>query len=1071
MLLTVAIPSLMATDFKKVTTVEDLQVGKKVIITNTDASQGLGAQGKNNRSAANVIPNGDLITVDENTNADVTVLTLGKSDGKFTFYDQANNGYLYAASSSSNYLKTQTTLNDNGKATIVFSDGVPTIQFKGSYTRNLLRYNSTSTLFSCYSSGQQDVAIYQEYVPAAVADPKITVTDGTYFVGDDVNVTLSCEDAEATIHYTTDGTEPTAETPTKETSFVLNQTEAGSVTIKAIAVKNGKTSNVVSKVVAINPVANTVAEYNEMEPGTIVRFDCDLKISFANTNHIFAQDAAGNGVFMYSKSGIGEAANGKVIPAKGLIGKVSTYNSNKQLNFTGYSLPELTGGETIAPITVQFGALNGSYLYKYVMIPDVTLTKGADVMLYNVNGATGFLVNEYGSDNWPEDVTGKTFNIYGIYVNMGDSKGLYFIDAKAVEATLESPTLDVAGGIYDTEQTVNITAADGAEVRYTTNEAADIKYGVAGTDYTVGNIVTIDKSCTLRVIAVKGEEFSKQFSEVVSAIYTMKTATPTITAEAVDGVYSNEEGKLEVTISCPKYSDNVIIAYSVDGVEDTFEGNSKVITINETATIKATALYGDFEVSDEATATFTWNNPNVIENATVTGDIVFAKQDADKFIASGTNMKKDAKYILTDNLNNEYTITSTIEAGKTTYPLLQKNGTLRLYNTNGNVIYISNNNITITKVAISHNRGEITINNNSVAATDGVSTWNAPENCHQLTIIPTTSEKNTDVSAIAITYVGTIDYYKVKDGAALIGMEKGKFYQVNVALEGVEANGGVLYARTSELSAAPSVPGKTGFDKSYEDYDLTKFNQRDWVAIKGLGSEYEGFALGTFIAAYDGEKLTSVVSNPAKSDAEIDITNINTFGVANVFYGNYENTSDFGWIDGDGNPYYPFFVKAKVNEVANFVGKVTKDTAGEGGSFRLEGSGKCGVFEGKGVLLEAADGVTLSVSGEDYKEFKGVLVAETNNTLAQCGVKIVALSDLALKDPTGVAALKADGKATVYGTEGAVVVNGADGKVMIFDAMGRMVKSVNAEGAATVAMPAGYYIVRTAGTAAKVMVK
>ena len=88
---------------------------------------------------------------------------------------------------------------------------------------------------------------------------------------------------------------------------------------------------------------------------------------------------------------------------------------------------------------------------------------------------------------------------------------------------------------------------------------------------------------------------------------------------------------------------------------------------------------------------------------------------------------------------------------------------------------------------------------------------------------------------------------------------------------------------------------------------------------------------------------------------------------------------------------------------------------------------------------------------------------------ANGGVKLVALS--APTNPTGVAALKADGKATVYGTEGAVVVNGADGKVMIFDAMGRMVKSVSAEGAATVAMPAGYYIVRTAGTAAKVMVK
>ena len=218
-----------------------------------------------------------------------------------------------------------------------------------------------------------------------------------------------------------------------------------------------------------------------------------------------------------------------------------------------------------------------------------------------------------------------------------------------------------------------------------------------------------------------------------------------------------------------------------------------------------------------------------------------------------------------------------------------------------------------------------------------------------------------------------------------------------------------------------------------------------------------------FIARYDGVKLTPVAAIEPQDDAAS--YTLNTFGVANVFYGNYGNMGDDFMPGG----YKPFFVKAKLNEVANFVGKVTKDTAGEGGSFRLVGSGKCGVFEGKGVLLEAADGVALSESGDDYKEFKGVLVAETNNTLAQSDVKIVALTEPG--KPTGVAALKADGKATVYGTEGAVVVNGADGKVMIFDAMGRMVKNVNAEGAATVAMPAGYYIVRTAGTAAKVIVK
>ena len=191
MLLTVAIPSLMATDFKKVTTAEDLQVGKKVIITNTDASQGLGAQASNNRSAATVTPNGDLITVDKTTNAAVTVLTLGESDGKYTFFDEANNGYLYAASSSSNYLKTQSALNDNGKCTIAIANGVATIKFQGTNKRNWIRYNPNngSPIFSCYRSGQNDVAIYQEYVPAAVAAPTVSLAAGTNYEAEKLTIT------------------------------------------------------------------------------------------------------------------------------------------------------------------------------------------------------------------------------------------------------------------------------------------------------------------------------------------------------------------------------------------------------------------------------------------------------------------------------------------------------------------------------------------------------------------------------------------------------------------------------------------------------------------------------------------------------------------------------------------------------------------------------------------------------------------------------------------------------------------------------------------------------------------
>ena len=336
-----------------------------------------------------------------------------------------------------------------------------------------------------------------------------------------------------------------------------------------------------------------------------------------------------------------------------------------------------------------------------------------------------------------------------------------------------------------------------------------------------------------------------------------------------------------------------------------------------------------------------------------------------------------------------------------------------------------------------------------------VETYSAPirisANC---TVVAQISDGTNCSEPVSLEY--TLRYNTVSTNAGLLSMEPDKFYQVNVNLQGVKVNGGVLYARTSETSAAPSKPNKDFFDKTYEDYDLTKFVQRDWVAIEGLGSEYEGFEVGTFIAAYDGMKLTPEVSTPAPG-SQVDITNINTFGVANVFYGNYENTKTLGMA----NDYQPFFVKAKVNEVANFVGTVTVTE----GKIELWGSGVCGKLNEKGLEIDAND-KEINASEGVYQQIEGVLVADAE---ANGGVKLVALSEPIT--PTGVTALKADGKATIYGTEGAVVVNGADGKVMIFDAMGRMVKSVSAEGAATVAMPAGYYIVRTAGTAKAVIVK
>lgn len=144
----------------KVTDATTLAVGKEIVIVASGSNHALGADKGNNRNAATITKSGDTVTI----NDDVQIITLeeGKVSGTFAF--NVGNGYLYAASSDSNYLKTKTALDDNGswKIEISSNSGVATIKAQGTYTRNWLRKNSQSALFSCYSSGQNDVSIYMK---------------------------------------------------------------------------------------------------------------------------------------------------------------------------------------------------------------------------------------------------------------------------------------------------------------------------------------------------------------------------------------------------------------------------------------------------------------------------------------------------------------------------------------------------------------------------------------------------------------------------------------------------------------------------------------------------------------------------------------------------------------------------------------------------------------------------------------------------------------------------------------------------------------------------------------------
>ncbi|MBP3547567.1 MAG: BACON domain-containing protein [Alistipes sp.] len=145
-----------------VTNISELAAGDKIVIVAQDYDYALSTTQKtNNRAAASITKSNNTVTIGD----DVQIITLESGTTASSYAFNVGNGYLYAASSKSNHLKTETTLSANSSwAITIASSGVATIKATGSNTKNWLRYNpnNDSPIFACYGSGQNDVVIYKQ---------------------------------------------------------------------------------------------------------------------------------------------------------------------------------------------------------------------------------------------------------------------------------------------------------------------------------------------------------------------------------------------------------------------------------------------------------------------------------------------------------------------------------------------------------------------------------------------------------------------------------------------------------------------------------------------------------------------------------------------------------------------------------------------------------------------------------------------------------------------------------------------------------------------------------------------
>ncbi len=149
-----------------VTDASTLAAGKKIIIAQYINADGtintMAEQRSNNRGAIESAVAGASLTPEEGTK----VFTLvAVSEGIWAFQG-TDNKYLCAASSGSNYLKSQETNDAEGQWSIsIDTDAKATITAQGENTRKLMRYNPNNgnPIFSCYATNSTTgtlVALY-----------------------------------------------------------------------------------------------------------------------------------------------------------------------------------------------------------------------------------------------------------------------------------------------------------------------------------------------------------------------------------------------------------------------------------------------------------------------------------------------------------------------------------------------------------------------------------------------------------------------------------------------------------------------------------------------------------------------------------------------------------------------------------------------------------------------------------------------------------------------------------------------------------------------------------------------
>ncbi|MBP3472459.1 MAG: chitobiase/beta-hexosaminidase C-terminal domain-containing protein [Paraprevotella sp.] len=389
-----------------------------------------------------------------------------------------------------------------------------------------------------------------------VAAPEISLPTGNY-VGEQT-VTITAEEG-ASVYYTTNGDAPTAES----TEYMAPITVSETTTIKAIAVKDGESSNVATSVITIVPEVTTIAEFNQIGEGNIAALTLtNAVVTGKNATNVYVQDATG-GLIFYSPAptcNLGDKVSGTI------VGKYKAYRNAHELIEGDFTNATFTAGGVISPIEVTLSELNANpdaYHMLLVKVAECTyesdnICQGTDKVKF-YDGLKLIPANY----SWP-----SIFNFTGIFLNdLGTTPELVVRDVSEIEnvSSLEVPEFawSATSVVYDMNNPTDLptltNTSDATPVYTSSNEAvatvaADGKITIIGEGKTTitaevaatENYSAATASFTLEVVNTEAQGDAVAFVAIYGDVaYAMSTASSksntldAVAAQTVNGKVIN----------------------------------------------------------------------------------------------------------------------------------------------------------------------------------------------------------------------------------------------------------------------------------------------------------------------------------------------------------------------------------------------------------------------------------------------------------------------------------------------------------------------------------------------------